>query len=208
MSTINLATFFNCIRPALFGGTISQGQVDGCEAIIGLWPEIPADVDPLEAVSNMLGTAYLETGKTMQPISEWGGTAYFHRMYDIEGERPEKARELGNIHPGDGALYHGRGYPQMTGRDNYRKLGQRIGVDLEGNPDLALVPKNAARIMLYGMAEGLFTGRKLVYYFPKGGRINRLEARRMINGLDRAHDVESYHATFYNCLQAALATAA
>jgi len=50
-----------------------------------------------------------ETASTMQPIKEIGNAAYFKRMYDIEGARPAKARELGNIHPGDGAKFCGMG---------------------------------------------------------------------------------------------------
>lgn len=81
------------------------------------------------------------------PIREYGGAAYFKRMYDIEGDRPDKARELGNLEPGDGMRYCGRGFIQITGRANYRKYGHILGIDLEGNPDLALQPAVAADIL-------------------------------------------------------------
>jgi putative chitinase len=42
-------------------------------------------------------------------------------MYDIEGDRPWKALELGNTHPGDGVLFHGRGYVQLTGETTTRR---------------------------------------------------------------------------------------
>jgi putative chitinase len=52
----------------------------------------------------------------------------------------------GNEASGDGWKYRGSGYKQLTGRENYRKIGNRINLDLEANPEMAreLVP--AARV--------------------------------------------------------------
>jgi hypothetical protein len=80
------------------------------------------------------------------PINEYGGNAYFTRMY-------EGRRDLGNTQPGDGARYHGRGYIQLTGRANYRAYGQKLGVPLEQNPDLALQPDVAARVLARYMKD-------------------------------------------------------
>jgi putative chitinase len=47
---------------------------------------------------------------------------------------------------GDGWRYRGSGYKQLTGRSNYREIGRATGIDLEGHPELAREPANAARV--------------------------------------------------------------
>ena len=95
-----------------------------------------------------VATVAIETASTFAPIKEYGGDAYFMRY--------EGRADLGNTHPGDGPRFPGRGYIQLTGRANYRTYGQRLGIDLENNPDLALAPGNAARIFAdYWVARGI-----------------------------------------------------
>lgn len=48
---------------------------------------------------------------------------------------PAKAKDLGNILPGDGWRYRGNGDLQLTGRENHARIGRMIGYDLEGNPE-------------------------------------------------------------------------
>lgn len=55
-------------------------------------------------------------------------------------------KQLGNTEQGDGYKFRGRGFNQLTGRDNYKKIGAKIGVDLENNPDLLSDPAIAARV--------------------------------------------------------------
>ena len=99
-----------------------------------------------------IGTIYVEThigSNTFKPIKEFGDAAYFTRMY----ENNAVAVQLGNTRPGDGPRYCGRGYIQITGRTNYRGYGQQLGVPLEDNPDLALDPTIAARILAAYFAD-------------------------------------------------------
>jgi predicted chitinase len=99
------------------------------------------DLDNRLTLVATLATIGVETGG-FKPIDEQGDDEYFTENYEWRSD-------LGNDQAGDGARYHGRGYLQITGRANYREYGQKLGVDLEGNPDLALDPIIAARILAY-----------------------------------------------------------
>ena len=84
-----------------------------------------------------------------QVAHESGELAWFHEFasgmaYDLS-RNPRKARELGNVRPGDGPRYKGRGPIQLTGRSNYRACGRALGLDLEGNPEIAVEPRIAFR---------------------------------------------------------------
>lgn len=53
---------------------------------------------------------------------------------------------MGNDQPGDGFRYRGRGYIQITGKDGYRQVGSRIGLDLVTHPQLAIDPEQCLRV--------------------------------------------------------------
>jgi predicted chitinase len=74
---------------------------------------------------------------------ERGTPEYFTKRYEKD---KRKAKVLGNTMKGDGERYKGRGYIQLTGRDNYTRAGRAIGVDLANNPDLAARPDIAAKV--------------------------------------------------------------
>jgi hypothetical protein len=184
--------FFAAIRSGLLGPTLSPGEVEGCNAIL-----TACKAWPTSWTAYALATAYHETAHTMQPVREIGGEAYFRRMYDITGNRPEVAKDLGNSQPGDGATFCGRGFVQLTGRANYAKCG------IENDPDQALNPAKAAEILEQGMRQGLFSGRKLIDFLPMSGRATRarfMAARWVINRQDRADLIADYALRFQDAL--------
>lgn len=191
------AAFFAVLR----GGPMRHrlpSQVMGTEAILKAM-----EGAPLAWAAYALATAWHETAYTMQPIKEKGGRAYFMRMYDKTGDRPHVAEDLGNTAVGDGATYAGRGYVQLTGRRNYGKAERKIGEPFLSNPDLAMRPDLAARIMREGMTEGWFTGRGFVHFLPSNDAASEAaftQARRIINGMDRAAKIAGEALAFQAAL--------
>jgi predicted chitinase len=80
-------------------------------------------------------------------MKEIGGGLDF-KKYDPKFA-PKKAKVLGNTQVGDGARYKGRGFIQITGRDNYRMAGEALGLPLEAKPELAANPEIAAKIAVW-----------------------------------------------------------
>lgn len=64
------------------------------------------------------------------------------------GAAYERRRDLGNVYPGDGRRYKGRGIFQLTGRSNYATMSKKLGVDLLNNPALAATPEISVRTAL------------------------------------------------------------
>jgi putative chitinase len=196
---MNRQKFYDIIRGDLFG-TLSQSQVNGIDAILNKWGL--SGFTDLRWLAYMLATTYHETDKTMQPIKERGGNAYFIKKY---WTNQNKAKELGNRSAQEAVDYSGKGLVQITGRANYIKMGKLLGIDLVNQPDLALRPDYATEIMFEGMTTGKsfkgdFTGKHLSNYFNKTTD-DPVNARKIINGLDKAKLISVYHYKFLEALK-------
>jgi hypothetical protein len=75
-------------------------------------------------------------------------------------------------------------------------MGDIIGVDLYSNPDLAIDPEISAAVAIEGMVRGTFTGKQLYIYFNNDNE-DWINARRVINGLDKAVEISQLSSKVY-----------
>ena len=111
-----------------------------------------------------------ESGELQFLEELWGPTTAQQRY-----EPPsDLARKLGNTQPGDGRRFKGRGPIQITGRANYARYGELLGLDLVGQPEQAADPVVGFQI------AGLFWGRNGLNALADAGQFD--EITRRING--------------------------
>lgn len=179
--------FFNHVRSSLFKGNLKQSQVDGLNFILDQWNE--TGFTNFNWLAYALATAYHETARTMQPIREYGRG---------------RGKKYGRKDPRTGHAYYGRGYVQLTWKSNYQKASQALGIDFVRNPDLVMEPGNAAFIMFQGMKDAWFTGKGFADYI-KPDRKDYWNARRIINGTDKAKTISNYAKLFEKAITAQMA---
>lgn len=173
---MNRTEFYARVRP-IFGGTLSQKQVDGIEALLAATEALP-----VTHRAYLLATAMHETASTMQPIAEYG-----------------KGRSKAYGKPGKhGQAQYGRGYVQLTWDANYEKADKALGLNgaLLRDFNLAMQPTIAAQILVRGCEEGWFTGKSLDDYLP-----DYVQARRVVNGTDKAQLIAGYAREFEAALR-------
>ena len=122
-------------------------------------------------IAYVLATTEWETAQTFKPVRE--------AFWKSEDWRRQNFRYF---------PYYGRGYVQLTWHNNYAKYSQILGIDLINNPDLAMDNNIALFILVHGFKTGTFTGRRISDYI-NSNHTNFVDARRCINGRDRAHDI-------------------
>lgn len=198
--------FFDSLRTSsLFGGKLSQKQVQGIEAITHQW-DLHTDptMNPGTAkkqLSYILGTVYREAGKDMYPVREGftkndtDAIAHVTAMFNKHLVKTNYALPDPITHKS----YFGRGQVQITWPGNYKNIGAKIGKDLYNHPELALELETSAEIAVRGMKGGWFTGVGLNKYF-NDTTSDWVNARRIINGTDVATLVAGYAARFLDSI--------
>lgn len=146
-------------------------------------------------IAYVLATAALESAYGRSMVEKYNGDpeSYFEGKY---GHASRMGKQLGNTLPGDGAKFRGRGYVQITGRYNYDKFAKLIGVDLLRFPEKAATPEIAVKILVIGMRDGLFTGKKLSDYLVTMIECNLEQARKIVNPGEGTRRIEEFEKEF------------
>lgn len=196
---IDRKKFFDAVRKSPFGGTLSHAAVNCIDAILDEWER--RKLTDLRQLSYMLATVLGECGKNMQPVREG------FKKTDEAAREYVKSKGYKYAAVVNGQVFYGRGLVQLTWDRNYRAMGQLLGLDLLNNPDLALRLDIAVKILFEGMIRGSFTGKKLADYFT-ATNTDWVNARRIINGTDRASEIAGYARAFHSALTSAAGSVA
>lgn len=193
------ATFAQRVK-AEFGAAPTAKQQAGFDAMFAYWAGSALNDDRWLAYA--LATAWHETGTRMEPVREGfcdtdeGSIKAVTRLF----EKGKIKRNYALPHP-NGQSYFGRGLVQITHGVNYERVGKAIGLgtQLFDNPALALDLPTSVKILFVGMVDGLFSGKKLADYF-NDAKTDWVNARRIVNVLDKADKIADHAQKFRTCL--------
>ena len=208
---MNEAAFFQSIRTSLFGGKLSQAQVDGIKGLLTAFDQV-GDNDQ-DTLAYGLATTFHETGRRMEPVREGNvktdasARKAVAKLAQKRGPSSAVAKYSQPTGP-YGHVYYGRGYPQLTWMENYAKCSKDAGVDLVKNPDAMLDPVISARVLFRGIMDGRWNGqgKGLSHYEGADDFLDDAEAaaaRRTVNVQDKAVLIAGYHRKFYDALSRA-----
>ena len=188
--------FYDNVRASLFGGTLTQSQVDGMNYLLAVWEwgfEVNNPNDGTMWLAYALATFFHETAQTMQPIEEYG-----------KGAGKSYGKPTGPY----SQCYYGRGHVQLTWEANYKNgqqyLKDRYNKSVHIYPDASkmLDSETSALISYDGMVYGWFTGVGLPKYLSKSRGIeDPVNARRIVNGTDCAQQIANYYWKFKSALK-------
>jgi hypothetical protein len=170
-------------KKALFPNGYTNKQEEAVSAIIG--ESNTQGVKLATQVAYMLATAYHEAYDWNKPNSrmtclvEMGGQSYLkNKAY----------------YP-----WYGRGFSHLTWKKNYIKESERMGIDLIAHPEKLFEISIAANSHVYCMMNGTYTSVPLTR-FVHSGKTDFPNARKVVNGTDKAEVIAGYAMEFLKCI--------
>lgn len=198
---MDLPTFYTYVRKSPFGGRLTKEQVNGTEELLAAWRTY-GDGDNRK-LAYILAGVFHETGGRMVPVREGFATTDAGARRAVKRLFDQGRIKTNYALPVNGVSYYGRGRIQNTWQKNYVKLAERFGVPLAADPDL-LIRDGAldARVTVVGHMEGIWTGKRLDAYF-NGNTSDPKNARRVVNGTDKASLIATYYEAFLAAIKEA-----
>jgi putative chitinase len=190
---INRKFFFDHAKLFLFDGKMNTNQVMGITAILNEWESHYSKSDD-RWLAYMLATTHHETGRTMQPIEEFGKGRTMSYGSRLKMTKDRNGKRIPYTDTTE--IFYGRGFVQLTWYENYDLAGRKLGKNFMHNAKDVMELENATKIMFLGMTQGWFTGKKLEDFFNKTSE-NWANARKIINGLDRANLIKDHALKYY-----------
>jgi hypothetical protein len=176
--------FYDRVAETLFKGSLPDWQKRPLDLLID---EGLKRNRLLTETAYVLATAYHETArfKYMEEIGRGEGRDYGEPILLIRGKT---------------VTYHGRGFVQLTWLVNYLRMERKLGLKIVDNPDAVMDPEIANQIIWEGMIAGDFTGKNLADYISDTNT-DYVEARRIVNGTDKAEMIAGYAREFETSLR-------
>lgn len=213
---MNKGVFFNLLKvDGLFANGLTQKQVDGVNLILN---EAGRRKTPTNYLAYAFATVFRETARRMEPVLETRQpNEEANPSVDQAIARLESSFARGKLpwvktpywrKDKLGRSWLGRSYVQLTHLPNYEKMSKITGIDLVANPELAMRPDVALKILFDGMMLGSFTGGKFASYIDdidESDDLDRAEyraARKIINGTESADLIAGYAILFERALRA------
>lgn len=194
----------------LFGTSLKQGVVDTLNIISDTYYAFYAPTADPDHLAYLYATAYHESyhaalNPQWAPVREGFARTNAGAIAAVARLRMEgKISENYALPQENGKSYYGRGWVQITWPQNYRRMGARLNLPLYDNPDLLLDPKVAAKALVVGSVEGLYTGKKLSDFDNIDGSFQAYNARRVINGKDKAEKIKDHYEVFLRAITGAV----
>ncbi len=188
-------TFFDGVKER-FDSTLNQVQVEGFEFLLGQFEAAEQVWTDVRRVAYALATVWHETAYSMQPVEEC--------FYLGSRAKVRAAQKKLRYFP-----WFGRGYVQLTWESNYKKAARELNQpELLQKPELALDPEIAFAVMTRGMFDGWFTGVGFKNFIHGDKECDYVNARKIINGLDKAGVIAGYARSFEKILKSSAAVPA